>query len=317
LLALESPAFGTSLAGPALDAPGIAIAGSNEQGRAFSLVSPVKETPGPVFVPPAAAHSTRDVGWSNGGIAGTTSSSGAATSFDTSLSFPTTFEALLAANDPLQGQMPRPANTAPPGPLGSPGSAASHHAPEGGGGGSMGGGGGGGRGSANAGPGTSGLGGFSAPVQDPLPQTGSAVQTTTAAAPADPAITSDPTATPTPVPPSLAQQLAQQPLVFEANQGQTDAQVAFLARGGGMTLFLTQDAAVPSLARSEDPTTGPSATRDVVRMTFAGANPAAQITGDQELTSRSNYFSGSQAVTNVANYQGVIYHDLYPGIDLH
>src|SRR5439155_15844210 len=29
------------------------------------------------------------------------------------------------------------------------------------------------------------------------------------------------------------------PLIFEANQGQTDSQVKFLARGSGYTLFLT------------------------------------------------------------------------------
>ena len=34
------------------------------------------------------------------------------------------------------------------------------------------------------------------------------------------------------------------PLSFEANQGQTDARVRFLARGGGYTVFLTDDEAV-------------------------------------------------------------------------
>src|SRR6266851_9972415 len=37
------------------------------------------------------------------------------------------------------------------------------------------------------------------------------------------------------------------PLSFEANQGQTDSQVQFLARGGGYTLFLTSREAVLSL----------------------------------------------------------------------
>src|SRR5437667_4603656 len=36
------------------------------------------------------------------------------------------------------------------------------------------------------------------------------------------------------------------PLSFEANQGQTDSQVQFLARGGGYTLFLTSTEAVLS-----------------------------------------------------------------------
>ena len=37
------------------------------------------------------------------------------------------------------------------------------------------------------------------------------------------------------------------PLAFERNQGQTDAQVQYLARGNGYTLFLTESEAVFSL----------------------------------------------------------------------
>ncbi len=40
------------------------------------------------------------------------------------------------------------------------------------------------------------------------------------------------------------------PLSFEANQGQTDAEVRFLARGGGYTIFLTDDEAVLTLRKS-------------------------------------------------------------------
>src|SRR5262249_51694931 len=101
--------------------------------------------------------------------------------------------------------------------------------------------------------------------------------------------------------------------------GQTDPQVSFMARGGGMQLFLTPGAAVLSLARQADATaTGSVPTRDVLSLQFVGANPAARVTGDQELTSRSNYFNGSgPGITNVANYAGVTYHGLYPGIDAH
>ena len=37
----------------------------------------------------------------------------------------------------------------------------------------------------------------------------------------------------------LAESYGKLPLSFEANQGQTDSQVKFLARGRGYTLFLT------------------------------------------------------------------------------
>src|SRR5437764_422727 len=61
------------------------------------------------------------------------------------------------------------------------------------------------------------------------------------------------------------------PLTFEANQGQTDAQVDFLSRGSGYTLFLTPAEAVLSLAAG--------AAADVVRMRLVGADPHAQSTG--------------------------------------
>ncbi|HYY94226.1 MAG TPA: hypothetical protein VE713_06875 [Pyrinomonadaceae bacterium] len=44
-----------------------------------------------------------------------------------------------------------------------------------------------------------------------------------------------------------ASALAQLPLRFEANRGQTDGRVKFLSRLGGYTLFLTPDEAVWSL----------------------------------------------------------------------
>ena len=42
--------------------------------------------------------------------------------------------------------------------------------------------------------------------------------------------------------PRLAADFGQQPMNFEINQGQTDAQVRFLARGRNYTLFLTPPA---------------------------------------------------------------------------
>ena len=42
------------------------------------------------------------------------------------------------------------------------------------------------------------------------------------------------------------------PLSFEVNQGQTDAEVKFLSRGKGYTLFLTPNEAVLSLKRGQD-----------------------------------------------------------------
>src|SRR5438876_7907036 len=103
------------------------------------------------------------------------------------------------------------------------------------------------------------------------------------------------------------------PLYFEANQGQSDPQVRFLARGGGHTLFLTPTEAVLVLTK-QDPSL-----QAVLRMTFMGASPQAQIMGQREVAGKVNYFLGNDPAkwrTNVPTYAAVRYEGLYPGIDL-
>jgi RHS repeat-associated protein len=62
-----------------------------------------------------------------------------------------------------------------------------------------------------------------------------------------------------------------------------------------------------------------SGVRDVLQMSFAGANPAPQLYAQDELPSRSNYFVGSDStkwLSDVPNYATVVEHNLYPGVDL-
>ena len=121
------------------------------------------------------------------------------------------------------------------------------------------------------------------------------------------------------------------PLSFEVNQGQTDDQVKYLARGPGYTVFLTPTEAVLSLGteapglRTEPPTaTGQterlgSSRRAVVRMKFVGANPHPTIKGRDGLPGKSNYFIGNDPEkwrTNIPTYARVQYKDVYPGVDL-
>lgn len=103
------------------------------------------------------------------------------------------------------------------------------------------------------------------------------------------------------------------PLIFEANQGQTDSQVKFLARGAGYSLFLTGDEAVLALARAG------SVRRSVVRMTVDGARHEAEVEGADELPGKSNYFIGNDSAgwhRDVAQFARVGYRQVYPGIDL-
>ncbi len=141
------------------------------------------------------------------------------------------------------------------------------------------------------------------------------------------------------------------PLSFEANRGQADGRVKFLSRGRGYTLFLTADEAVLALKSHQSPAvssqshpakdTGPRTTDrrlggsidnhqsridnasslapTVLRVKLAGAKPAPEVTGLDELPGKSNYFIGNDPAkwrANVPNYAKVRYEEVYPGIDL-
>jgi hypothetical protein len=114
------------------------------------------------------------------------------------------------------------------------------------------------------------------------------------------------------------------PLHFEANEGQTDPQVKFLARGVGHTLFLTDREAVLVLtktnARAKRTPEQRALTEELVlRTTFVAANPRSRVAGLEQLPGKANYFIGrdpAQWHANVPLYAKVQYHDLYPGIDL-
>ncbi len=103
------------------------------------------------------------------------------------------------------------------------------------------------------------------------------------------------------------------PLSFEANLGQTDPSVKFLARGDGYALFLTADSAVFKLRASGNSTAA------VVRMKLAGASAGATVSGGETLPGKVNYFIGNDPSTwstGVNTYGRVRYQGIYPGIDL-
>jgi uncharacterized repeat protein (TIGR01451 family) len=123
------------------------------------------------------------------------------------------------------------------------------------------------------------------------------------------------------------------PLSFVPNRGQTDPRVQFQAHAPGGTLFFTPNEVMLSL-----PTAGPpSATDDqaspsraarpssgpehwsLLRLRFENANPAPEIIGRQPLPGIANYFIHDDPAawrSNLPTYGGIIYRDVYPGIDL-
>ena len=110
------------------------------------------------------------------------------------------------------------------------------------------------------------------------------------------------------------------PLSFEANRGQTDSRVKFLARGRNYTLFLTGREAVLVLSSGKPEGTGQQqASSAVVHFRLLGSAPAVHVSGQNLQEGTSNYFLGndpSQWHTRIPNYARVRYHQVYPGIDL-
>jgi hypothetical protein len=142
--------------------------------------------------------------------------------------------------------------------------------------------------------------------------------------------------------PRVVEAYGQLPLGFEANEGQTAAEVKFLARGSGYALFLTPAEAVLTLRQPRGPEAeplrpglagvthrppasaaqaplGPAAPPMIVHLRLVGANPHPTLEGMDELPGRVNYLRGNdpqQWRTNVPTYGKARYAQAYPGIDL-
>jgi len=114
------------------------------------------------------------------------------------------------------------------------------------------------------------------------------------------------------------------PMFFEPNQGQTDPQVKFLARGSGYGLFLTGDEAVLELQGAAIPTQTSAAgaqrtPNSVIRMRLEGASPSARVSGAEPLPGRSSYFIGPDPARwrrDIPQFGRVEYTSVYPGINL-
>src|SRR5216110_44310 len=112
------------------------------------------------------------------------------------------------------------------------------------------------------------------------------------------------------------------PLYFEANRGQTDKDVHFLARGPGYSLYLTSGEAVLVLAKpnADAKHDAKAPVKSVaLRMGLVGAARKPVVSGLDEQTGKANYFIGKDPAkwrTNVPTYAKVHYRNVYPGIDL-
>jgi Beta-propeller repeat len=111
---------------------------------------------------------------------------------------------------------------------------------------------------------------------------------------------------------TIAKAYSRLPLSFEANRGQTNKSVDFVARGSGTTLFLTKSGAALTLRKS--------LTRTVTaQLRLVGANLRSPVLGINRLPGTVNYFVGENARSwhvNIPTFARVMYRSIYPGIDM-
>ena len=125
------------------------------------------------------------------------------------------------------------------------------------------------------------------------------------------------------------------PIRFELNQGQTDSQAKFIARGPGYSLFLTPVEAtlrlriadrgmrIGEIDNASITKIPQSAIRnpqsDVLRMKLVGASADPLIRALDELPGKINYFTGqdqSRWRAQVPSFARVKYENVYRGVDL-
>jgi len=135
------------------------------------------------------------------------------------------------------------------------------------------------------------------------------------------------------------------PLAFEPNQGQSDPEVKYLARGNGYKLYLTPASViltmhtrgadsgvrrmmmdkrlgpskVMSMLRKRQQSENKAASVAVLRMNLLGARPGTQFVAQSPQAGKVNYFIGrdpSKWHSNIPLFGEVLYRNLYPGVDL-
>ena len=132
-----------------------------------------------------------------------------------------------------------------------------------------------------------------------------------------------------PASPRIVERYGRIPMAFEANEGQSDQKVKFLSHGAGYSLFLTETEAVLALHKDSAPESARTGIRAssapipsksaVIRMKLLGTDPHVEMTGQNELPGKSNYFIGNDPKkwhVNVRQFAKVRYANAYPGVDV-
>jgi hypothetical protein len=108
----------------------------------------------------------------------------------------------------------------------------------------------------------------------------------------------------------VKESLGKLPLAFEANKGQTDPSIQFVARAAGYTAFVASDGVVMRMKGAKE---------GVVAMKLQNAKLANKGATSDQQPGKSNYFRGSDRskwIANISHYGKVTYEEAYPGVDL-
>jgi hypothetical protein len=130
----------------------------------------------------------------------------------------------------------------------------------------------------------------------------------------------------------LLEAYANLPLTFVENQGETDSQVRYYARGPRYAFYLTRDGVVLSFTKrpgapdAETPAVARVAATEqrapygvALALRFPGSNPQMVLEGGEQAPGKVNFFRGNDPTrwrTNLPQYGQVIYRELWPGVDL-
>lgn len=139
---------------------------------------------------------------------------------------------------------------------------------------------------------------------------------------------------------SITSPQAPWPLYFEANAGQMDSRVSFVARGKDSTIFFTDSGVTLSLLGTLHVQSAPCSSRVpaswlegveecapgvesvryrwTLRLEFVDANEHSDLVGLEKATTTVSYFRGlpSQWKTALPTYSSIVYKQLWPGIDV-
>ena len=102
---------------------------------------------------------------------------------------------------------------------------------------------------------------------------------------------------------------------FEANRGQADASVAFVARGPGYAVLLQRNGS----AGYRFPAGADGDAQLPLRIELPGQRAPAAVEGEQPMASVTNYYRGSHSAdwhSGIPHYGRVRFAGVYPGIDL-